>query len=73
MNSRQEAINTLLHHNYDPETFILQPFSNQIFTLLDSTHHKWFFTIRKCCGKLILLAKNQFMKYFEEIHSFKLR
>jgi hypothetical protein len=73
MNSQQEAINTLLYHNYQPETFILQPLSNKIFTLIDSTDHQWFFTIRKCCGKLILLAKNTFMKYYEEIYSFKLR
>jgi hypothetical protein len=73
MNSQEEAINTLLYHNYEPETFILQPLLNQIFSLMDSTHHQWFFTIRKRCGKLILLAKNSFMKHFEEIHSFKLR
>lgn len=70
--SQQEAINTLLFNNFNPETFILKRLSNNICTLKDSNNDQWTFTIRKFVGKLYLLAKNKFMKHYQEIYSFKL-
>lgn len=71
--SHQDAINTLLFNQLNPETFILQISSNNIYTFSDSNNDQWTFTIRKHFGKLYLMAKNQFMKNYQEIYSFKLR
>ena len=72
-NSQQDAINTLFFNHLNPETFILKPLSNNIYILFDSNNDQWTFMIRKQYGKLYLLAKNNFMKKYQEIHSFKLR
>jgi len=71
--SQQDAINTLLFNKVHPETFILQISSNHIYTFSDSNKDQWSFIMRKQFGKLYLMAKNQFMKKYEEIYSFKLR
>jgi len=72
MNLKQEAIDTLLYNKFQPETFILQRFSNQIYLLKDCNNDDWVFTIRKRYGKLLLMAKNEFMRHYQEIYSFKL-
>ena len=73
MNLKQEAIDTLLYNKFQPETFILRSLSNQIYLLKDCNNDDWVFTIRKRYGKLLLMAKNEFMTHYQEIYSFKLR
>ena len=69
--SHQDAINTLLFNQLNPETFILQISSNKIYVFIDSNKDEWCFMTRKNFGKLYLLAKNQFMKkYATEIKAF---